>query len=78
MFSNVCRPVKILKLVSVHSLRHSFVTHLLESGIALHHIQEILGHKSSKFTEIYTRVSNRDIGKFESSLDDLNVNEKRG
>jgi len=53
IFSNVCRAVKIPKLVSVHSLRHSFATHLLESGIGLLYAQEILGHKSSRTTEIY-------------------------
>jgi len=49
-----------VKNVSVH-VRHSFATHLLESGVDLMYIQELSGHKSSKTTEIYTHVSNKDI-----------------
>jgi site-specific recombinase XerD len=73
IFSNTCKEVGILKEATVHSLRHSFAAHLLESGVDLRYIQEILGHKSSKTTEIYTHVSTRDLGKIKSPLDKLSL-----
>jgi len=62
---------KINKPVSLHWLRHSFATHLLENGTDLRYIQEILGHNSSKTTEIYTHVSNKSIQKIVSPFDTL-------
>ena len=53
----------------VHTLRYSFATHSLESGTDLRYIQEFLGHKSSRSTEIYTHVSTKDLGKIKSPLD---------
>ena len=61
----------IRKPVTLHWLRHSYATHLLESGTDLRFIQELLGHKSSKNTEIYTHVSTRTLQKIKSPFDDL-------
>ncbi len=61
----------IKKPVTLHWLRHSYATHLLEAGTDLRYIQEILGHKSSKTTEIYTHVSVKSIRKIISPFDSL-------
>lgn len=76
IFEQACEKAKMMKDVSVHSLRHSFATHLLESGTDLRYIQELLGHKSSKTTEIYTHVSNKDLSQIKSPLDRLFENKK--
>ena len=57
--------------MSIHSLRHSYATHLLEQGLSLRHIQGILGHASSKTTERYTQLTEEDQQDALSSINDL-------
>lgn len=71
ILESVVRELGLKKKVSVHTLRHSFATHLLEGGTDLRYIQEPLGHKSSKTTEIYTHVSTKDLCRVKSPLDNL-------
>lgn len=63
----------IKRRATVHTLRHSYATHLHEAGTDIRFIQELLGHCSSKTTEIYTHVSNRQITQIQSPLEDLEI-----
>lgn len=73
ILEHACQKAGIKKEITVHSLRHSFATHLLEGGTDLRYIQEILGHAHSKTTEIYTHVSTKSICKIQSPLDSLDL-----
>jgi len=71
VFKKAMRKARINKEIGIHGLRHSYATHLLESGADMRFIQELLGHNSIKTTQIYTKVTPRSLSNIASPLDTL-------
>jgi site-specific recombinase XerD len=71
VFCKAVKKANIQKDVSIHCLRHTFATHLLEDGIDIRYIQELLGHSSIRTTEKYTHVAKRQVLNILSPLDTI-------
>jgi len=63
----------IKKNATMHTLRHTFATHCLENGVDLRYIQSMLGHESSKTTEIYTHITTKGFDQIKSPMDNLDI-----
>ena len=73
LFNRAVTAAGIERRATLHTLRHSYATHLLEQGVGLRYIQEILGHNSPKTTMIYTHVSGKRLNEVHSPIEDLDI-----
>lgn len=69
VFEKALKSANIQKDASFHSLRHSFATHLLENGVDVRFVQELLGHQNIRTTQLYTKVTNPSLKNIKSPLD---------
>jgi len=69
----VSKRAGIAKRVTMHTLRHSYATHSLENGVDLRYIQSMMGHESSRTTEIYTHITTKGFDQIKSPLDNLDI-----
>ena len=74
VFANALKRAHLPSHYTPHDLRHSFATHLIECGVNLRYVQELLGHESSKTTELYFHVAQRKLNAVKSPLDRLDFN----
>lgn len=68
IFTNGLKRASVAKKATFHSLRHSFATHLLENGVDVRYVQELLGHQNIRTTQLYTKVTNPSIKNIKSPL----------
>ncbi len=73
IYEKARKSARLSRTITLHGLRHSFATHMVEKGVPLHVVQELLGHSSIKTTEIYLHISNKFRKELKSPLDDLNI-----